>query len=424
MSLSEFSSSLPYHAAKRRRLSQQHKAATAMKLTSLPVETILAAASFLDYGEALIFLQGVSQQPSILGPMMKSCMLWKQIAQSFNPLSVTDDGIKSLLLSDSPFLTVLLFLDPEEFMDFLAVISPQPSILGPVLKSCTLWKEIAQNADSTRTLDDVIESLLRDGGRSKSIDGKWTQTLITDYPDRFVFPANHSSKSNLVAEMDEASLWRRCVLSRIRSQSQLLKEDSCQSEPFSYPTMLRIQDPDLDLPAGRHRPKSLGAYSFLMDIVNVHDPKKGCTMFYENIEKQSIINEEHLENHVGGTKLSFWSPEEYFPYGPWMWDDERIKYIDGKWTYFLDHTWTVYAIDRCTGKQAKIFHSGRKAMDHGCFRFPEQDCGTNDPVPCLSGTLYGGTLQLTLSFRIKDKFHRRTNGEDMLLFLEKGRVYV
>ena len=55
------------------------------------------------------------------------------------------------------------------------------------------------------------------------------QTRITDYPDHFVVSKKRKLGDNdsaVVGELDEATLWRRCALSRTRAPLQRLPSNS------------------------------------------------------------------------------------------------------------------------------------------------------------------------------------------------------
>jgi len=258
-----------------------------------------------------------------------------------------------------------------------------------------------------------------------------TQILITDYPDRFV-----------ISERSKAALWRRCALSRSKAISQRVSDLPEMVEPtVQYPTMHMVipvsrsgycgwdSEGNYHYPPDRYRPKLLGAYSFLMDMEKVGGNKK-CTVFLENIETESDMGK--------FCNLSFRIPDrylnEYFPWGEYY---GRNGYDGVYHDCRLEMTFTVYAIDRSSGKQAKIYHSGRDANLRWYWEFPNQCCGnaTTNSAPYLYAYIknpwkqgeFGGLADKSLNVFITFRNHNGSIpiiGEDMLLYLEKGHIYV
>jgi len=168
-----------------------------------------------------------------------------------------------------------------------------------------------------------------------------------------------------------------------------------------------------------------------MDMEKVGGNKK-CTVFLENIETESELDNPF---HTYMNYLTFSIPDQYLD-GYFPWGDD---YFDGHLSddlYYLDTIFTIYAIDRASGKHAKIYHSGREARLEDSWLFPRQDYGdatTTNPRPYLLASIHDAwkqgvsenkVLDLYFSLRNHDTVIHDTIGEDILLFLEKGRVYV
>ena len=132
--------------------------------------------------------------------------------------------------------------------------------------------------------------------------------------------------------------------------------------------------------------------------------------------------------------------------------DDYKEDLDGNRRCKLNTTFTVYAIDRSTGKHAKIYHSGRDAkmmwIGHElgwqfskqyCCKYPCCGRAGNNPVLYLQGDLddpwkegefaeMGWSRRLNLYLKLydpdNDTFDRDTCMEETELFLEKVCVYV
>jgi len=332
-------------------------------------------------------------------------------------------------------LATASFLGPEDAL----ALGHVRGVSQEVMESCALWKEIAKNVDPI--LEEIFESLSKATTLREPLSGRTTFTgifvhnYITGYSDQLIrFDGN------------ETALWRRCVMSRVRSPPQWLS-DVPQSflSGVPYPSTLWIRDPEAEretyyLPNDRYRPKPLGAYSFLLEMEKLSDDpknKKKCSVFLENIESESELSQGELNY------LSFRIPNEYLEeYFPWAEDYGYDIHGDPAQTrnFRVDTTFTIYAIDQTSGKHAKLYHSGRHVelrLGGLGMEFDWQCCGDADPnaEPCFQGNIYDPwkenglkdkSLDLTLSLWDKscEMFHHHTIGEDLLLLLEKECVYV
>jgi len=184
-----------------------------------------------------------------------------------------------------------------------------------------------------------------------------------------------------------------------------------------------------------YTPKPMSAYSFILQIKNTKDlsGNKDCSIFYESV---------NLDD--GGVELEI--PECFHDYIPWG-NDFDIG-INGRGRRDIDTTFTVFVVDRATGKQAKFYESGQhcevwNSIDLGnSYGFGRSSALLQYPtavenaleVPTIRGfmpTAFKEELEndvscllLILEFMaLEHHSGTDTSPEDMLVFLEKGLVY-
>jgi len=356
--------------AKLQRLLQQQNSSIAT-LTALPFETLFVVASFLGPRDALALGVGMCSR-ELLG----SCALWQQIARNVDP--ILDEVFVSL--------------------------TTKPTVVGGIpvasLPGFDGWNVFRDDSSSGTK-----------GTTTTSQNTTLTQTLITDFPNRFG-----------MSERSKAALWRRCALSRDSSLRKALWSRDCGTKGKNLPT----------------RVKPLRAYSFLLDMEKVGlygNESKKCSVFLENIE-----NDYEEGDEVYDRFLKFKIPDkflaDFFPWG----EDIPNEGFGLPIPCLLATTFTVYAIDRYSGKQAKIYSSGITAsLNLGYWEFPRQDCGapTKYPAPHLQGFIhdpwkYGEfsglenkTFDLCLSLRTgHGAFRYDVTIENLLVFLQREPIYV
>ena len=309
-----------------------------------------------------------------------------------------------------------------------------------VLESCALWKEIARNVDPI--LDEVVDSLPNATTVRVLLDEIANATTVrvpspgtTTWVDPFIKTVIAEHRDRLMNfDGNKAALWRRCALSRSKALSQEPSDVPEFAEPgLPYPSTLWTYDAEGNgyPPPYRYHHKPLKSYSYLLDIEKFGPSgNKKCTVFLE--EEGTLFSE---------ANLCFAIPNKYLEeYVPW-WDDYKED-LDSNSRCKVNTTFTVYAIDRSTGKHAKIYHSGRDAeMRSDYWQFSQQCCGhaDNNPVPYLRGDLIepwekgeyaknGWDMRFELYLDLydpdNDTFDRDTFIEDTMLFLEKVCVYV
>ena len=102
------------------------------------------------------------------------------------------------------------------------------------------------------------------------------------------------------------------------------------------------------LPTRDYQPKPLSSYSFIVEVKNLSDPTKNCSIFYQRPT-------EELEYDM---YLGFEIPTRYDEFFPYVQDfcqdptrDRFVRQVE------IDQIITVFVIDRYTGIQAKLYES-------------------------------------------------------------------
>lgn len=188
------------------------------------------------------------------------------------------------------------------------------------------------------------------------------------------------------------------------------------------------------LPTQHYTPKSLSAYSFLVEFQNTKNPAKKCSIFYEGL----------LAFDLELMGLDFEIPTCFGDFFPWG-EDYEDQRTDRGWVD-IDAVFSVFVIDRRTGMQAKLYESKTLCELEDYFAlsyFVEfEKCASltqfsNVSVPATKGFVplaYKSSLDdgekrtfcVYFDFLFCAANRRQTfefSSEDVLVFLEKGLTY-
>lgn len=109
----------------------------------------------------------------------------------------------------------------------------------------------------------------------------------------------------------------------------------------------------MTFPTYDYKPKPLCSYSFLVESKNTKDPTKNASIFYESLSGDSYLDDNGLHFNI---------PMCYEDSLPWY---EDYKHLTNYGTpsagcVDIDNVFSVFAIDRETGKQARLYESKLK----------------------------------------------------------------
>ena len=252
-------------------------------------------------------------------------------------------------------------------------------------------------------------------------------------------------------------LHNRLVLLHHRCNPAYKNPDDGGDYLFKIPRFLR---PQATSSMEHYVPKPLEEYSFRMDIQKKSEPRDICSILFQRLPDESHLDE------PGFFSLIFEIPKE--DYNDFPWGDDYVDYEHVDWpdrtaeTVEINEIVSVYAIDRHTGKQAKLYQSGLCMFDElyidflsfmefeksaALSQYSFGDDRSGIPVPSTGGVMLDPwkhdnidsdgaddmrTFQLCLNFQYFSGqgegtgdaiAHTEASKDDMLVFLEKGLTY-